>query len=94
MVTIRDYHGYCAHWSGDSEAFSWLVNYADIIGMSQRDIATEFECAPSTVSRWAKGEAVPHKRIQKLVVVLLQRKAQQLEGAAIHAVPLQRLAVG
>jgi hypothetical protein len=31
-------------------------------------LADEFEVAPSTVDRWARGTARPHPRIQKQVV--------------------------
>src|SRR5690242_19762764 len=88
MVTIEQYRRYCAEWKGDPVEFSWLVRHGDIAGISQRAIADEFEFAPSTVSRWAAGEALPHKRIQKLVIAGLEKKARRLEMAAAMAVPL------
>ena len=87
MVTIEQYRRYCAEWKGDPLEFSWLVEHGDIAGISKRAIADEFEFAPSTVSRWAAGEALPHKRIQKLVVAGLEKKARRLEMAAATAVP-------
>lgn len=86
MVTVEQYRQLCAEWSGDAAEFSWLVQHGDIAGFSQRAIAAEFEFAPSTVSRWAAGEALPHKRIQKLVVSVLEKKARRLEQACAGAV--------
>ena len=86
MVTIGQYRQLCADWNGDAAEFSWLVQNCDIAGISRRAIAAEFEFAPSTVSRWAAGEALPHKRIQKLVVGVLEKKARRLEQACASAV--------
>ncbi|MBA4143931.1 MAG: hypothetical protein H0X43_13335 [Nitrosospira sp.] len=88
MVTLAQYRQICTEWSGDSAEFSWLVGNGGIAGVSQRAIADEFEFAPSTVSRWAAGGALPHKRIQKLVVGGLEKKARRLENAAASADPL------
>jgi hypothetical protein len=90
MVTIEQYRRMCAEWTGDRGEFSWLVQHADIAGVLQRAIADEFEFAPSTVSRWAAGEALPHKRIQKLVIGGLEKRARRLEYAAANAIPLAR----
>jgi hypothetical protein len=87
VVTIKQYRQNCAEWKGEPLEFSWLIQHADIVGISQRAIADEFEFAPSTVSRWAAGEALPHKRIQKLVIAGLEKKARRLEMAAANAVP-------
>lgn len=94
MVTLAQYRQICSEWNGDSREFSWLVRNGDIAGVSQRAIADEFEFAPSTVSRWAAGEALPHKRIQKLVVGGLEKKARRLENAAANAVPLAKKTAG
>jgi hypothetical protein len=85
MVTVEQYRQLCVQWNGDAAEFSWLVQHGDIAGASQRAIAAEFEFAPSTVSRWAAGEALPHKRIQKLVVGALEKKARRLEQACASA---------
>ena len=85
MVTVEQYRQLCAEWKGDTNEFSWLVQHGDIAGVSQRAIAAEFEFAPSTVSRWAAGEAFPHKRVQKLVVGALEKKARRLEQACASA---------
>jgi len=74
-------------WKGDSAEFSWLVQHGDVAGVSQRAIADEFEFAPSTISRWAAGEALPHRRIQKLVIAGLEKKVRRLESAAANALP-------
>lgn len=88
MITIVQYRKICSDWKGNAAEFSWLVRHGDVIGVSQRSIADEFEFAPSTVSRWAAGEALPHRRIQQLVVVDLEKKARGLEQAAVNAAPL------
>ena len=88
MITIVQYRKICSDWKGNAAEFSWLVRHGDVIGVSQRSIADEFEFAPSTVSRWAAGEALPHRRIQQLVVVDLEKKARGLEQAAANAAPL------
>jgi hypothetical protein len=85
MVTVEQYRQLCAEWRGDAAEFSWLVQHGDIAGVSQRAIAAEFEFAPSTVSRWAAGEALPHRRVQKLVVGALEKKARRLEQACASA---------
>mgnify|MGYP006194990359 CR=1 FL=1 len=94
MVTIAQYRQICAEWNGDPAEFSWIVEHGDIAGVSQRAIADEFEFASSTVCRWAAGEALPHKRIQKLVIASLEKKARRLENAAANAVPLPRKTAG
>jgi len=38
----------------------------------QRDLATEFEVAESTVWRWSEGTAKPHPKVQALVVEYLK----------------------
>lgn len=87
MVTVEQYRQICEEWNGDPGEFCWLVQHGDIVGISQRAVAEEFEFAPSTVSRWAAGEALPHKRIQKLVVGVLEKKARRIEYASANAVP-------
>ena len=94
MTTIGQYRKICSDWKGNAAVFSWLVRHGDVIGVSQRSIADEFEFAPSTVSRWAAGEAVPHRRIQQLVVADLEKKARRLEQAAANAVPPETEAPG
>ena len=85
MVTVEQYRQLCAEWRGDAAEFSWLIQHGDIAGVSQRAIAAEFEFASSTVSRWAAGEALPHRRVQKLVVGALEKKARRLEQACASA---------
>jgi len=81
MVTIEEYQAFCAHWAENGETFTWLVYNSAMVGVSQADIAAEFEFAASSVSRWATGQAVPHKRIQRLIVDHLHKKASQLARA-------------
>jgi hypothetical protein len=82
MVTINEYQNFCAHWKGEGPLFAWLLQHSAIVGVSQAGIAQDFEFAASTVSRWAAGQAAPHKRVQKLVIDHLTKKGAQLLRAA------------
>jgi hypothetical protein len=61
----------------DSPLFARIVANAGVLSRTQADLATSFEVAESTVSRWAKGTARPHPRIQKFVVSELRRVADR-----------------
>jgi hypothetical protein len=89
MVSIGNYWSTCSKWSGEGEVFCWLVQNSDIVGVTQRHLALEFEFAPSTISRWASGAAVPHKRVQGLIVSWLGKKAKQVEQAQQRAEPIR-----
>ena len=82
MVTINEYQNYCSRWNEGGQLFAWLLQNSAIVGVSQAALVQDFEFAPSTVSRWAAGQAVPHKRIQKLVIDHLNKKGAQLARAA------------
>ena len=68
MRAKEDYAKACKEWTGDAREFALIVQNAKIAGVSRRDLVHEFEFAVTTIDRWAAGEAVPHRRIQKLVV--------------------------
>jgi hypothetical protein len=72
----------CVIWSAkdpDSHAFAQIVTAAsEVLGTYQRDLANEFEVAESTVSRWSKGIARPHPRIQRQIVQSILRRAKRL----------------
>lgn len=38
---------------------------------STRELAEEFEVAPSTVTRWANGVAKPHPKVKALILVYI-----------------------
>lgn len=63
----------CAHWDTGFDGFAKIVQGA--IDMAyERDLASAFEVAVSTVSRWASGAARPDPRIQKLIVDEIARR--------------------
>lgn len=64
--------------ASSAEFAAILAAASTALGMFQRDLAVEFEVAESTVSRWAKGTARPHPRIQKQIVRSLQRRVNKL----------------
>ena len=60
----------CEHWKiGDSAGFQRIVSqFLDQLGAHQRDLASKFEVAESTISRWARGTARPHRLVQRVIV--------------------------
>jgi len=83
MMTLEQFQTACSAWlgkpQGSSDEFAQLVRTAfEVLGAYQRDLAAEFEVAESTVSRWAKGTARPHPRIQKQVIRALTRRANRV----------------
>lgn len=51
-----------------AEEFATAVKAYLDDGRSQRVMSDEFECAYSTVDRWARGVATPGKNVRRLVV--------------------------
>jgi len=84
MTTPAEFETTCAAWlnnekNASTEGFAGILAASfEVLGTFQRDLAVEFEVAESTVSRWAKGTARPHPRIQKQVIRSLQRRAGKL----------------
>ncbi len=65
----------CENWDESDEKFAKIIDTATkTLGLYQRDLASEFEVAESTVSRWATGVARPHPRLQRLIVAFLSRR--------------------
>ena len=61
-----------------SDKFLAIVDgYLRVFGMSQRELAEEFEVSESTVSRWANGVARPHPGLRKLVVASILKRARR-----------------
>jgi hypothetical protein len=75
-VTLNEYVQLFSKWeAGPSvDLFSRIVAGADVLARSQRELAEQFEVAESTVSRWAKGYARPHPRVQRYVVSTLRKQ--------------------
>jgi hypothetical protein len=75
---IQDIHA----WNGDARRFADIVRNALDIAPDRRalahHLAGEFECAVSTVQRWAKGVASPHPLVRKLVLESIRKR---LEGS-------------
>ncbi len=70
----------CEHWKlGDSDGFQRIVaQFLAQLGAYQRDLAFKFEVAESTVSRWARGTARPHKLVQRVIVDKLRETIEQV----------------
>jgi hypothetical protein len=73
LTELRDL---CAKWDGTREGFRDIVAGTISLGLYLRELAADFEVAESTVSRWARGIARPHPRLQKLVVADIERRVQ------------------
>ena len=84
-MTAEKFESACIAWLAQKQApsdqFAQLVEQAfAVLGMFQRDLATEYEVAISTISRWAKGTARPHPLLQKQIVKsLAQRNHEALQ---------------
>lgn len=93
MTTPAEFETTCNAWLGDektasAEAFAQILAVSfEVLGTFQRDLAVEFEVAESTVSRWAKGTARPHPRIQKQVIRSLQRRVAKRMRAMTNPGP-------
>jgi transcriptional regulator with XRE-family HTH domain len=66
----------CSRWDKSSGGFGQIVASTISLGLYQRELAAEFEVAESTVSRWARGIARPHPRMQKLIVAAIEKRIQ------------------
>jgi len=55
--------------STSKEYFSGAVNIAlNEYNLPVLEMATKFEVADSTVERWASGAAVPHPKLQQMIL--------------------------
>lgn len=67
----------CSEWDKSSEGFARIVAATvQTLGVYQRELASEFEVAESTVSRWANGVARPHPRAQRLIVAAIEKRVR------------------
>ena len=66
----------CSKWNQSSEDFARIVAAIQTLGLYQRELASEFEVAEATVSRWANGVAPPHPRAQKLIVAAIEKRVR------------------
>jgi ribosome-binding protein aMBF1 (putative translation factor) len=70
----------CSTWDGSGTAFADIVRGAlACVGLDQHELATLFQVADSTVSRWASGTARPHPRLQKRVIAAILERAGQAD---------------
>ncbi len=60
----------CSDFSpGNQDQFKSIVNgFMELPGVAQKDLARDCKVAISTVSRWARGVAVPGPHVQAFVV--------------------------
>ena len=62
-------------WDEGQDLFADIVRCsADLMPAGDREIADEFQVAASTVKRWMTKTAIPHPRLQKIVVEHLRGK--------------------
>jgi hypothetical protein len=81
MMNVEEFETACGAWlsqkESSTETFAELVEASfQVFGTFQRELASEFEVAVSTVSRWSKGTARPHPLLQKQIVRSLARRAK------------------
>jgi transcriptional regulator with XRE-family HTH domain len=90
-MAISDLQRLCSEWDHSSEAFSKIVaTTVKTLGLYQRELASEFQVAESTVSRWSSGVARPHPRFQLMVVNAIKRRTTNALRASA-GVPAPRL---
>ncbi len=51
-----------------------LSTYLSNHPSGERDLANEFQVAPSTVKRWASGTAHPHPRLAQMIIDFCQKQ--------------------
>jgi ribosome-binding protein aMBF1 (putative translation factor) len=78
-MSLRQYVSLCEQWerTPGHRVFSQIVAGADVFSLSHSDLAQEFDVAESTISRWSKGHARPHRRVQQYVVNRLKKRAER-----------------
>jgi len=81
VLRLSDLQQLCMEWNDSSEGFAKIIEATSItLGLYRRELASEFEVAESTVSRWANGVDRPHPRIQKMIVKsILKRVSDELK---------------
>lgn len=83
-MTIEELVTNCTDWKPAKLSFCDVIGAALTLGNSQRELAREFEVAESTVSRWARGVARPHPRLQLQIVKSVKRRAKRLIKADVR----------
>ena len=79
VMDIQGFTLQCTNWDGSREQFAQIVNGATAyLGLTQVDLARIFQVSGSTISRWAKGHAEPHPRVQQYVVATVRKRATGL----------------
>ncbi len=69
----------CLEWDGNAEDFAIIVKeYLVLNGNDPRPLAEEFECAVTTISRWADGFARPRPRVMRWVVRRIAKLARDI----------------
>jgi len=70
----------CERFDGSNEQFAELIREAlEDMAISQQVLADEFQVAASTVSRWSRGVARPHPKLQKLIIDRIKKLAKEAE---------------
>jgi transcriptional regulator with XRE-family HTH domain len=76
-MDLKELKRVCSEWNQSSEGFCGIVSATVSAGLYQRELAAEFEVAESTVSRWSRGIARPHLRMQRLIVAAIEKRIQR-----------------
>lgn len=73
----------------DLESFAKFIVAAEDFGITRSELAAELNVAPSTVGRWASGQAVPatYARgvIVKRIASLVRQRSEAAAGIAVPA---------
>lgn len=49
-----------------------------LLGLTDAEVAREFDMSRPSVNRWRNGNAAPHPRLRKQVIAYLARKAERV----------------
>ena len=87
-MTVRRGHGRLSEfryllncWDQGDDRFVEIVDCGlDIWPDGRQELAGEFQVADSTVDRWARGSARPHRRLKFLIVGYLRQKLLDSSG--------------
>jgi|WetSurMetagenome_2_1015567.scaffolds.fasta_scaffold973471_1 DNA-binding transcriptional regulator YiaG len=78
VTALRQFFDACVAFEQqpNSEQFAPVLRKAEVISVTQKELASCFQVSESTVSRWMKGSVKPHPGVQRYVVSELRAIAQ------------------
>ena len=78
-MSLSDLNEMCSKWNNSSDNFASIIEAScSTLGLYRHELASEFEVAESTVSRWANGIAKPHPRMQKVIIASILKRVSRL----------------